>query len=272
MCFLPYSSLDLKALPASSLDLKAQHNFQGRTRVQYSTNDQYKRMITLHHLKHSQSFRIVWLLEEMKMEYTLKVYERLPNYLAPDEYKAMSPLGTAPVITTENGLHLSESNAIIDYILDNTADGPACNQNLRPAAGDPARADYLFWFHASAASLQPILNTDTIFRLLPKQTSWPISAILRKVQSKVDENYVRPRLTTILQLAEAQLTKHEYLAGSAALTAADITAVYSFDSVFTRTPATATQYPACKAWFDRMQKREAFQAALNKVGQTSINS
>jgi glutathione S-transferase len=211
-------------------------------------------MITLHHLKHSQSFRIVWLLEELGVDYRLKLYERLPSQLAPDDYKAISPLGTAPVIT------------IIDYILDTVADA----KNLRPAAGDPMRTKYLFWFHASAASLQAVLNTETIFRILPTKTFWPVSAILRMVQAKVNESYIHPRLYTILDLAEAQLKEqNSYLAGNA-LTAADITAIYSFDTIFSRIPEAAQQYPSCKAWFDRLQKREAFQTALRKVGQTSI--
>jgi glutathione S-transferase len=222
-------------------------------------------MITLHHLKYSQSFRIVWLLEELQLDYELKVYERLPNYLAPEEYKAISPLGTAPAITTEDGLHLSESNAIIDYIIDRAEDNA---KNLRPAPGDASRTNYLFWFHTSAASLQAILSTDTIFRMLPSKTYWPVSAILRKVATKVDEAYLHPRLTAILQLAENQLSKHYYLAGDS-FTAADITAIYSFDTVLTRLPE--LPYPACKAWFDRMRAREAFQASLHKVGQTTIS-
>ena len=57
-------------------------------------------MLTLHHLEYSQSFRILWLLEELGADYELKSYNRDPETnLAPDEYKALSPLGTAPVIT-----------------------------------------------------------------------------------------------------------------------------------------------------------------------------
>jgi glutathione S-transferase len=246
-------------------------------------------MITLHHLRNSQSFRIVWLLEELKYEaYTLKLYDRLPSYLAPDEYKAISPLGTAPVITADHDmnndavpLRLSESNAIIDYVLDmvemeckesnnNNPDQLALAHQLRPLPGNALRTAYLFWFHASLGSLQPILNTDTIFRMLPSKVCWPISAILRLAHKGVSDAYLNPRLTTLLQLAEAQLSQTEYLAG-VTFTAADITAIFSFDTIFARQgDVMAKTYPACKAWFERMQKREAFVSALKKVGQTSI--
>ena len=55
-------------------------------------------MLTLHHLEYSQSFRIA--TEELGVEYELKKYDRDPQTrLAPDAYKSISPLGTAPVIT-----------------------------------------------------------------------------------------------------------------------------------------------------------------------------
>ena len=57
-------------------------------------------MITLHHLEYSQSFRVLWLLEELGIKYELKSYDRDPNTrLAPSDYKKVSPLGTAPVIS-----------------------------------------------------------------------------------------------------------------------------------------------------------------------------
>jgi len=75
-------------------------------------------MVTLHHLEYSQSFRILWLLEELGLDYGLTLYERDPKTrLAPKAYKEVSSLGTAPVIT-DGDLTLCETNAIIDYLLD----------------------------------------------------------------------------------------------------------------------------------------------------------
>jgi len=48
-------------------------------------------MLTLHHLEYSQSFRILWLLEELGCEYELKIYQRdASTHQAPAEYKALS--------------------------------------------------------------------------------------------------------------------------------------------------------------------------------------
>ncbi len=56
-------------------------------------------MITIHHLGVSQSDRIVWLMEELNLPYELKWYDRGADFLAPPDYRALHPVGTAPIIT-----------------------------------------------------------------------------------------------------------------------------------------------------------------------------
>jgi glutathione S-transferase len=224
-------------------------------------------MLTLHHLKSSQSFRIVWLFEELGMQYDLKIYKRV-NLLAPEEYKRISPLGTSPTITdSDNGLALSESNAIIDYILDKA--GPS-TLNLRPAPGSPDRTRYLFWFHSMQGSLQPLLLIDALFLTIPKNAPWPVSSLLNVVGKKTRESFTKPRLTKLLDLAEENLTQDQFLAGPR-FTAADITAIYPMDATFSLYPEYSTKYPMCKAWLDRMYARPHFQAALKKIGEEKVS-
>lgn len=228
-------------------------------------------MLTIHHLDDSQSFRIVWLLEEIQMPYELKIYQRTKDKLAPPEYKNLSPLGTSPTIS-DGDLILSESNAIIDYILDKAEamQTSSSTLSLRPAPGSPHRVDYLFWFHMSAATFQAVMSMDSLLRVLPSKVPWPISLILQTVASKVQDAYFRPRLDKIYQLAEQHLATHMFLAGDQ-LTAADITIVYSFDSSLQRMPDLATTYPRCHAWYQRLLQRPALIKALEKVQQTHIS-
>ena len=239
---------------------------------QISTTKQQQQKImklTVHHLDHSQSFRVVWLLEELKslgvdVEHDLKLYKRNPHDLmAPEEFKALSPLGTAPTITTDTGLVMNESNAIIEYILD-----LAGEETLRPPASSPDRASFLFWFHAVQGTMQPVLTVDFVFRHSVKKTPWPISSIVKMVGSKVREALVLPRLAKLFQHAEQQLSQkdHLYLAGKQ-FTAADISAVYPFVSAFSRYPEYAKTYPNTKAWMDRVLNRPAYKAAQSKVGE-----
>ena len=56
-------------------------------------------MITLHHLRIGRSIFTVWLLEEVGVDYELKVYHRDPQTMrAQADLKAVHPLGKSPVI------------------------------------------------------------------------------------------------------------------------------------------------------------------------------
>lgn len=77
--------------------------------------------VTLHHLENSRSQRIIWLLEELKLNYEIKEYKRNEkDHLAPATLKAVHPLGKSPVVTVEdNGetVTLAESGAICEYLV-----------------------------------------------------------------------------------------------------------------------------------------------------------
>jgi glutathione S-transferase len=98
-------------------------------------------MITIHHLGVSQSDRIVWLMEELHLPYRLKWYKRTEAGLAPDEYLALHPAATAPVIEDE-GTVLTESAVIAEYICHRYAGGKL---TVRPEQSN--YAEYLYWMH-----------------------------------------------------------------------------------------------------------------------------
>src|SRR6185369_7062154 len=106
-------------------------------------------MLTVHHLGKSQSERIVWLCEELGIPYELKRHVRdSVTMLAPPDYKALHPIGSAPVIT-DGDLVLAESGAIVDYIMAKYGDGRLA---LRP--DHPDFAQFLYWFHFANGTLQ----------------------------------------------------------------------------------------------------------------------
>jgi len=220
-------------------------------------------MLTLHHLEYSQSFRILWLLEELGAEYELKSYNRDPeSNLAPDAYKALSPLGTAPVVT-DGDLVLAESNAIIDYILDGFPDSP-----LNPKPGTADRARHLFWDHASPGSLMSIPGTAMVLGLLEDRTPWPISALLKAVFGQVRKLFINPRTDALYALMEKDLSEKPFFGGDQ-FTAADITLIYSM--VAARTKGAFERYPNILAWFDRVEAIPSFQAARAKDDRPHID-
>lgn len=213
-------------------------------------------MLTLHHLEYSQSFRILWLLEALGAPYELVSYNRDPeSNLAPDSYKALSPLGTAPVIT-DGELVLAESNAIIEYVLDSHPDSP-----LRPGTGHPDRARHLFWFHAAQGSLMSMQGISMVLNLLEMRSPWPISSLLKAVFGQVRKIFLNPRNHALFKLMEEDLGKQPFFGGDT-LTAADITLVYPMYAA--REKGQFEQYPNILGWFDRIEALDSFKAARAK--------
>ncbi|KAK0744720.1 glutathione S-transferase [Apiosordaria backusii] len=106
--------------------------------------------LTVHHLHVSQSERLPWLLEELKIPYNLKLYTRSP-LLAPPEYKSLHPQGTAPILTDDgSNVVLAESGACIEYICHKYASGKLF---LKP--GYTNYPDFLYWWHWANASFMP---------------------------------------------------------------------------------------------------------------------
>jgi glutathione S-transferase len=107
-------------------------------------------MLTIHHLGHSQSERIVWLCEELGLTYNLLHYTRdAVTRLSPPELKALHPLGAAPVVE-DGDLLLAESAAVVEYIIVKHGGG-----RLKPGPDHPDYAAFLYRFHFSNGNLQP---------------------------------------------------------------------------------------------------------------------
>ncbi len=212
--------------------------------------------IVLHHLEYSQSFRILWLLEEMGLAYELKRYNRdTKTLLAPADYKAISPLGTAPVIT-HGDLVLAESSAIMDYLADLA---PDCG--LRPEAGHADRSRYLFWFHAAQGSLMPVMLIDTVLRITAGRVPFFLRPVVKMIAKNLSAGFVQPRRDAVLKKGEADLATQPYFGGDA-LSLADILIVYNIEGAATR--GQLGDYPNLADWLMRMKARPAFVAATEK--------
>ena len=220
-------------------------------------------MVTLHHLEYSQSFRVLWLLEELGIEYRLELYRRdIKTLLAPGRYKAISPLGTAPVLT-HGDLALTETNAILDYLIDLYP-----HETLRPEPGSSDRTRHLFWLHASQGSMMPLMLMDSVFRILQQRVPALIRPLIRSVLNRARSGFIDPRMSTILELAEEHLDTAEWFGGQH-LTIADIAMIYPMESASKR-GSWGDNYKNCQAWLQRVYQRPAFESAKIKDGRPGM--
>jgi glutathione S-transferase len=220
--------------------------------------------LILHHLEYSQSFRVLWMLEELQAPYELVVYDRDTRTMAaPDEYKALSPLGTAPVMTCGD-LALAESSAIMEFILDRTPD-----QNLRPGPESPDRTRYLFWWHAAQGSMMPLQLMKTVTTISQKRLPLFMKPFVKLYIKGLDELFIQPRMKRILGMAEIDLSTAPWFGGQQ-LSAADFLIAYNMIVGAERDMIAEADYPRCMEWVTRMKALPSFARATEKDGRESM--
>ncbi len=221
-------------------------------------------MITVHHLNNSRSQRVLWLLEELGVDYQIKHYQRdSKTMLAPPELKAVHPLGKSPVIT-DGDITVAESGAIIEYLLENYGQG-----KLTVAKGTPEHRRYTYWMHYAEGTMMPLLVMKLVFSVIPKRSPALIRPIANAIVSNVEKNFLGPNLRTNLDFIESELNKSTWFAGDE-ITAADVQMSFVMEASAARGPD--GNRPKSAAFVKRIQERPAYQRALKKGGPYQLMS
>ena len=204
-------------------------------------------MITIYHLETSRSERIVWLMEELGLEYKLEVYPREATGAAPPPLKAIHPLGKAPVIRDGDTV-LAESGAIVDYIVHRHARGRLA---VRPDA--PAYARYLYWLHFAESSLMSLMLIALVLSRVPEASASPVTARIRE------------RVKQMLSFIDAELGNGPWFAG-AEFTAADVMMTFPFTTLRRFLDYDIAAYANIVAYLQRVEARSAYQKAMAVAG------
>jgi len=202
-------------------------------------------MLIVHHLNNSRSQRILWLLEELGVEYEIKHYERDPDTSrAPAELKAVHQLGKSPVIE-DGDLIVAETGAIIVYILDKFGEG-----KLRPEKGTQEYVDYVHFLHfAEGSAMLPLLLA--LYTGYLGDAAAPIQPM------------IMAEIKGILDYCEYQLIGNDYFAGNE-LTGADIQMIFPLEAAKAR--GRLKGYEACNEYVEKIHARPAYLRALKKGG------
>lgn len=221
-------------------------------------------MIIVHHLNNSRSQRVLWLLEELGLEYEIRRYERNPaTMLAPPELKQVHPLGKSPVIT-DGPLTLAESGAIIEYVVGRYGDG-----RLAPAPGTPEHVRYLYWLHYAEGSMMPPLLMRLVFsRLANGPMPFFVRPIARKIAQKANDTFIEPQLKLHLDYLEGELSKAEWFAGTD-FSAADIQMSFPLEAARQRAGLDESR-PRLMSFLQRIHARPAYIRALDRGGKYDL--
>ncbi len=223
-------------------------------------------MLTVHHLETSRSQRVLWLLEELNVPYTLKTYKRDPKTrLAPAALKKVHPLCKSPVVIDNNEI-FAESGAILEYLAEqygSLASGEL--SQLVPAPGTAEHRQCRFWMHYAEGSLMNWMVMKLVFMTVPSQPMpFFVRPIARALCGAVQDKLIDPNITTALEFIEAHLVKHAWFAGQH-ITIADFQMSFAVEAALARSKD-ASPYPALQAYGVRLQARPAYQLAIQKGG------
>jgi glutathione S-transferase len=204
-------------------------------------------MITIYHLDTSRSERIVWLMEELGLEYELELFQRNDNGSAPDALRKIHALGKAPVIRDGNTV-LAESGAIVDYIVHRYAGDRLA---VAPAAADYAR--YIYWFHFAEGTLMSLLILALVLSRVPEADASPVRA------------RVLERMKQTLAFIDSELAQATYFAG-ATFSAADVMMTFPFTTMRHFLKYDLAPYANILAYLQRIESRPAYQKAMALAG------
>lgn len=198
--------------------------------------------ITLYHAPRSRSFRPLWTLEELGLDYSLKL---VPFPSSKDrDHCARNPLGTVPWLT-DGDTELNESVAISQYLA--TRYGPS---KLVLEANEPDYGRWLNWVTFGEASLTYPLSL--VIHYGPHyQIFVPGSPQFPKV---VD--YYLGSFRAALAVVDKALGDREFLAGDR-FTIADISVGYNFRLLEVIGMA-GEGSPRLKDYWQRLSSRPAF--------------
>ena len=217
-------------------------------------------MIIVHHLNNSRSQRVLWLLEELGLEYEIKNYQRDPKtMLAPPELRAVHPLGKSPVIT-DGALTVAESGAIIEYLIESYGAG-----RLIPPAGSPERLCWTYWLHfAEGSAMSPLLMKLVFDKVESSPMPFFVRPIARGIARRVKSSYIVPQINQQLDFMESELKKTTWFAG-ATFTAADIQMSFPLEAASAR-GGLDSMHPNLVEFLKRIHARPAYQRAIERGG------
>ncbi len=207
-------------------------------------------MLRIHHLNNSRSQRVLWLCEELGIEYDVVKHFRDPETMrAPQSLAAVHPLGKSPAIE-HHGHVIVESEAILEYICNVCAGG-----RLSRASGASDYGEYLAWLAYAEGTLFPGFVVD----LVSAWTGVENEAFKGFFDSEIDNN---------LAYVQTSLGGRDSLLASG-FCEADINLAWALE--FAECRGRLRKFPALTAWVQKMRARPAYMRALERGGPQDLS-
>lgn len=167
--------------------------------------------IQLYHLRCSRSQRIVWLLEELNLPYTLTICNQANTHEAPDDLKHIHPLGKVPILSIqaqhEPRIVLAETASICQFLSRYYQHLGADSSSIK------AQADFDYWLHFSEATFLSNLVLKQVFYQIKCKTPFPLRFISALMKKALDRGFLNGTLQHYVHMIDQHLAEQTYLAG-----------------------------------------------------------
>ena len=182
-------------------------------------------------------FKVKLLLKQLKLPYEWICVNILDKETRTSAFLAMNPNGRIPLLETEDGVFLSESNAILHYLAEGSPLLPSDRLE---------HAQVLQWMFFEQYSHEPYIATARyIVRYLGRPAEHE-----QRLQDKMAPGYAA------LQVMQQHLNVHSYFVGDR-YTIADI-ALYAYTHVAYEGGFDLSPYPAVGAWLARIKSQRCY--------------
>ena len=203
-------------------------------------------MIRLHHVAQTRSFRVLWMLEELGLEFELAPHSFFDRSLRDPAYLALSPAGRVPALEID-GRTLCESGAIVQYLAETRG----------ALTGTPEeRPDWLEGLHYAETVGSHVANL-TQHHIMLRDPAMRSPTVMR-LEAK--------RLEKALEGIERRLAGDWLLPSG--FSAADI--AVSYGALIGQRFVALDRLPRVAAWLDRIAARPAFLRAAARDGAAQI--
>ena len=200
-------------------------------------------MLKVHFVAGTRSGRVVWLLEELGLEYEVNIMPFTKEGLKSPEHRSRHALGRVPVLE-DGDISIFESGAIIDYVLERHKNG-----GLKPNSDAPEFPFYLQWYHYCEGMVMPPMNQIVVQTiLLPPDR-----------RDEVVLNQAKNLLTKSLAPVNENLAEKDYLIGD--FSAADLMLGHSC-FMANRLGCVSDEMQNIKDYVARIADRPAFKKAI----------
>ncbi|KAI5952724.1 hypothetical protein KGF54_003591 [Candida jiufengensis] len=231
-------------------------------------------IIKLYWLPYSRAQRIVWLLEELNLNYELIKHKRVQSVRAPKEFENVHPLGKSPLleIIKPNGekFTLAESGWIVQYLIENYDK----ENKFKPETSQDAN-QIGYFLHYSEGTIQPMLVGLLVNHVAATTAPFPARFLVKPIVGQINKGYYGTELLKNLKflnniVAEQNKKGSNFLVGDK-LSAADIMLSFPILSAFTRDDMSdnytslKNDYPELYQYYLNLTKLDGWKKAAEQV-------